>query len=347
MRDRNQSAKSSTSNPTETSIKITRTYQDFPAPSSASRGARTGKIDARSLGASTPQGQRLGLTPAMRARIEANRRNAGAAAADAGRFLRATGGQGVGQEAGGGGRGGGRGGRGGGRRRPSRGEHLLRLSEKLRSERVSSADEIADANAKIQAHLGPPPRQWVDHVPEDLSLDDLRQDWPTIPTGNLGIIRGVEEKLRWMARRMQHGYDTPQELAIRLHKGKELVHFESAAEKEQVLTIAKELADKAAARTTERTGQVVEPKDHSFEPIRASDRAVLSADLIKGIYPPIQPVREDGPGKAPQKKMPAFLNEVRRMLGNNETYQAREMEKLCFTIQKLVKPVQRGAGARA
>lgn len=216
--------------------------------------------------------------------------------------------------------------------------------ENAGSEDEGTAEEIAEGNAKLEAHFAPPPRKWVDHVPEDLSLEDLRVDWPTIPTGSVGMVTGIEEKLRWMARRMQHGYDTPQQLAQRLHKGKELVHFESAEEKEEVLKIARGLAERAASRTTERTGTEVQPKDNSFEPIREKDRAVLSEELIKGVYPPIEAVKAAKKAEG-GKQTPAFLNEVVRMLGNNETYHAKEKEQLCFTIQKLLKPMQRPAGA--
>ena len=229
---------------------------------------------------------------------------------------------------------------------------------------MTSAEEAAITAAKVEAHFAPPPRTWVDYVPENITIDQLRLDWPTLPSGNLAIIHGVEEKLRWMARRMQHGYNTPEELAVRLHLGKELVHFESPAEKEKVLVIAKRLAEEAAAKKTERTGQLVEPMDHSFEPIRQSDRAVLASDLIRGVYPLMQKPPQGGgdrgektmpkekemgmetqKGKQKEETAPAFMKEVRRMLGNNETYQAREMEKLCLTIQKLVRPpVQRAVG---
>ena len=194
-------------------------------------------------------------------------------------------------------------------------------------------------DAKIEAHLGPPPREWVDHVPEELSLQDLRVDWPGIPTGKIGMIMGVEEKLRWAARRIPHDYETPQELAEKLHRGQELVHFESEQEKEQVLQIARGLAERAAERITERTGEEVTPKDSSFEGIRQKDRVVLAREFIRGEYPPLE-----GGGKEMQtqrekeggRKRPAFLADVMRTLGNNETYHAKEQEQLLSTIQGLL-----------
>lgn len=63
----------------------------------------------------------------------------------------------------------------------------------------------------------------------ELSLEELRLDWPAIPVGRIGMVNGVEEKLRWMARKLQHGYDTPEQLGERVRRGK-LVRFENGGE---------------------------------------------------------------------------------------------------------------------
>ncbi len=323
----------------ETPLKITRFYQDFAPPSSSPGSSRgggsSGNFDARSLGTSRPQGPRLELAPAVRARIEANRRSRGAAAAGAGAMLRATGGRGRG--------GGGRGGRGG-----ERGDRSRRRREDADFDREEDSAASREADAKIEAHLGPPPREWVDHVPEELSLADLRVDWPSIPTGKIGMVTGVEEQLRWAARRMPHGYESPHELAERLHRGQELVHFESEQEKEQTLAIARGLAQRAADRITERKGLDTAPTDSSFVSIRHSDRVALARDFVRGDYPPIESKGEvetrkpKGEGEQPaRRKPPAFLADVVRMLANNETYHAREKDQLLSTIHGLLSTPQR------
>ncbi len=292
---RDQQRKFVTTDATDPPLKITRQYRDFAPPSGPPRN-----FDARSLGTSRPKGPRLELSPAVRARIEANRRSRGAAAAGAGRMLRATGGRGRG--------GGGRGGRGGGR-----GDRIRRRRENMNVEDGGDGEDMAEADAKIEAHLGPPPREWVDHVPEELSLDDLRVDWPSIPTGKTGMVTGVEEKLRWAARRIQHGYETPQELAERLRRGQELVHFESEQEKVQVLELARGLAEKAADRITEQTGEMAKPKDSSFQGIREKDRAVLAREFIRGEYPPLdggggRDAAAEGEGEGRRKKKDPCLS---------------------------------------
>jgi hypothetical protein len=320
MRNRRQAtSKSTTTDATETPIKITRHYQDFPAPVSTSRRSNSGNIDARSLGASRPQGQRLGLSAAVKARLNANRRDRGAAAATAGTFLRNAGRGGVGA-------------RGPTGNRFNRG----RRAEDLKHE-DDEREEMKQALAKLQERMAPPPRQWLDHTPEDLSLEDLRVDWPNIPTGDVGMVEEVRSKLRWMSRKMQHGYDAPQELALRMHRG-EMVHFESEAEREEVLKLARELAEKKAGMLTERRGEVVEPEDSTFQSLGDGDRRALSEELIKGIYPQVAPPGDNGKGK--EKHSPAFLGEVVRMLGNNETYHAREQGQLVETIQRLLAPQQ-------
>jgi hypothetical protein len=307
MRDQQQgTTKFTTSDTTDTPLKITRQYKDYGS-TSFTGGNRN--FDARSLGAPGPPGQRLELSPAIRARIEANRRSRGAAAAGAGRMLRA-------------------GGRGGLSRAPGRGDGRMRRRRENMDRDDNDGEDLAEIDAKVEAHMAPPPREWVDHTPEDLSLEDLRVDWPTVPTGEVGMVTGVEEKLRWMARRMQHGYDTPQELAQRLRHGK-LVHFESEEEKNEVLKVAGALT---AERVKQREDKDITPTDARFVSVRKEDRARLSDDLIKGSYPPIEGVKGGRQGKQTH----AFLDEVVRILGNNETYNARDRGQLYYTIQKLL-----------
>lgn len=163
--------------------------------------------------------------------------------------------------------------------------------------------------------MAPPPRKWVDHQPVELSLEELRLDWPTMPVGRVGLVNGVEEKLRWMARKLQHGYDTPEELGARVRQGK-LVRFENLEEKR--------LALKAA-----------NVRWKNFEGISEGDRKVLSGELIRGVYP--------GGEQGEKNKNPPFVDEVIRILGNNETYQATQKDQLCATIQTFL-AVRRPAG---
>lgn len=312
--------KSSNSDAANNSVRIRRTYGDFPAPSLTPRrgDGGIGVLDARSLGASRPQGPRLELSPAHKARIEANRIRRGAAAAVAGKVLRA-GNRNL--------RGGGRGGR---RRNPRR-----RADGKNTEE--DEGENWAAVEARVNARLAPPPRRWHDHEPEDVSLEDLRVDWPSIATGNVGMVESVQEKLRWMSRRMQHGYDTPQELAERLHEC-EMVHFESAEEKEQVLKAARELVKGIPSWVSKRPGLHRRARDVTFQSVGDRDRTVLGDEFIKGHYPPIE---------GDKKQSHRFLDEVVRILGTNETYHAREKGQLLDTIQKLLPQPQAQAQAQA
>ncbi|ERF71026.1 hypothetical protein EPUS_03306 [Endocarpon pusillum Z07020] len=300
-----------TADAVDTPVRITRQYRDFAPPSSS--GPSPAATAAWTPAPSAPLNRRVlgsnSVPPCAR----------GGGAGGAGRMLRATGGRG-------------RGGRDRTRRRRDNNADM---------EEGGDSEHLKDAAAKIEAHLGPPPREWVDHVPEELSLEDLRVDWPSIPTGRTGMIMGVEEKLRWAARRIPHDYETPEDLAERLHRGQELVHFESAQEKEQVLQIARGLAERTADRITERTGKEVTPKESSFEGIREKDRVVLAREFVRGEYPPLEAGWKDmqtqtQKGKEGGRKRPAFLGDVMRILGNNETYHAKEQEQLMSTIQGLL-----------
>lgn len=311
-----------TTTTTDSPLRITREYRDFGAPTFTPRGGSMNRtFDARSptAGATSnrPPGQRLELPPAVRARIEANRLARGASAAGAGRTLRS----------GSGGRGGGRGGF-----RPAGGPRQRRPEANDLED--GEHEDPAEIKAKVDAHMAPPPREWLDHVPEELSLEDLRLDWPSVPTGPVGMVTGVEEKLRWMARRMQHGYDSPHELAYRLHKGG-LVQFESEEEKVEVLKLAQALEEKKASELSERTGEEVETKPAGFSTVnkKTEDTDVLSNMYIKGIYPTV--ADDEYTRNYP------FLKEVVRVLGNNETYGGREGDMAVKTIQKFLKRPRR------
>jgi hypothetical protein len=316
MRDQNrQPANLPTSDANDTPLRITRTYMDFPAPTSSSsprRGITANPFNTASPGAPRPQGQRLVMSPEMRERIKARASQRGAAAAQAGNLLRATGGRG----------------RGPGDRRTggNRGDRRLRgRNDTAENEEGMGGDPDKLAQVVFERR-GLPPRKWVDHTPEDLSIEDLRVDWPSIPTGQVGMVESVQEKLRWMARRMQHSYNTPQELAVRMQKGK-MVYFESATEKEEVLKLVKEAEEKRADLLTEEEGFVKKPKRFGFQPVEEKDRNVLTKSLIQGVYPPIN---------EPKQHSHQFLADVTRMLGNNETYADSEKRHLMGTILKLL-----------
>ncbi len=111
-----------------------------------------------------------------------------------------------------------------------------------------------------------------------------------------------------------------------MQKGK-MVHFESANEKEQVLKLLKEGAEKRAELQTEKEGFEKKAKRFGFEAVKEKDRNVLSKQFIQGVYPPIQ---------GPKPHSYQFLGEVTRMLANNETYAESEKRQLIGTIQKLL-----------
>ena len=129
-----------------------------------------------------------------------------------------------------------------------------------------------------------------------------------------------------MARRMQHGYDTPQELAQRMQKGK-MVHFESEQEKEEVLKLVKEGAEKRAELLTEEEGVEKKAKRFGFQAVREAERNVMAKEFIQGVYPSL---------RGEKQHSHQFLGEVVRMLGNNESYAEREKRQLLGTIRKLL-----------
>lgn len=168
----------------------------------------------------------------------------------------------------------------------------------------------------------------VPYEPKGMTMEELRLDWPATAIDGRGSTESVQQKLEFLAKRLPHGWLSPQELAERLHKG-QMVHFESDEERKEVLVIAAELAQSRADTLTERKGEHIPPEDMSFADITAEEKERLAAKMVKGEYPGLQ-----------THKLP-FLNQVQRNLRNNGTYHEMETSKFMEKIQSLL-PANRG-----
>jgi len=176
---------------------------------------------------------------------------------------------------------------------------------------------------------GPKPEpQSVPYEPKATTMEELRLDWPATAMDATGLAEGAQQKLEHLAKRIPHGYLTPQELAERFHKG-EMVHFESEAERAEVLNIAAELAKSRADMLTERKGEPIAPEDMGFTDVSAEEKRRLGAKMVKGEYPAL-----------PTHKLP-FLNHIAKNLRNNETYHEMETSKFMEKIESLL-PANRG-----
>lgn len=316
---------------TDSPIRITREYgPPLPRRSlpSGNMGSKTNNnvINARTLGAAHPQGQRLELSPEVKARIAAARRKRGLAASQSVGMLRRTSGMGPTTQ----------------QREQAAGSRSRRRRGNRGFLENDDADRLDEASGPAVS-FSPweePPRQTHDHVPENLKLEDLHIDWPTVPSGKIGMVETVSSKLRWMARRMQHGYDTPHELAQRMHRG-EMVQFQSDKEKQEVLKLAKELAEKRADRLLERKGEQVSIRDPSFKAVAEGDRDFLANEFVKGIYSPTaeSPAnkKENTKKQSGSNQQHSLLSHVDSILANNHTYRRRDREQLLSTIGQVFK----------
>lgn len=184
------------------------------------------------------------------------------------------------------------------------------------------------------------PTEPLPYKPSKLTLDDLRSDWPNTPLSTSGMTESVIQKVAWLARRLPHGYQSPEQIAEHYLKGN-LTRFESNEEREMVLKLASELSAKTKTESedgtlhkheTPRFAIVEEPTFTSLAS-KAGDKGHLMNTTIKGDY-----------GQAQQQKY-AFMQSAGRILGNNETYGPVQSEKLLARVQALI-PQGKAGGAQ-
>lgn len=203
----------------------------------------------------------------------------------------------------------------------------------LAEEEDPTAFEAEDLATRVERYINtivdPPPNPTTElpHVPgKSVDTTELRKDWPNTPLSNEGLIESVQQRIEWLAHRLPHGYQTPNQLAQHFKKGY-LTRFESEAERDQVLPIAQTLAQQAADRFAEKhPGETVETWDMGFDDVvgRAREREGLANTWVRGVYPEVA------------KQKFAFLEQIVRNLSNNPTVPKGKKEAFIRTVQDVI-----------
>lgn len=182
-----------------------------------------------------------------------------------------------------------------------------------RSSEADTADniqkeEVENAFIDIVEKGKPAP---VRYSPRACDYAALRESWPAFPTDANARAAGVAEKLYKLSDRLPNGYTQPEELGKRLFMG-EYVQFSSEEERTKAMAAAKKLSQQRADQFSQRKGDVVEPEEIGFDPLRKEDQQSLLQSLVQGRYPsaPIQ-----------QADKSPVIGDILKNLGNNETYQ--------------------------
>ncbi|KAJ9610581.1 hypothetical protein H2200_005358 [Cladophialophora chaetospira] len=215
---------------------------------------------------------------------------------------------------------------------------VRRLAEKTASHTAEEDDPSSfhaqDLPTRVENYINtivdPPanPTTELPHTPgKDLTASELRKDWPNTPLTNAGLVESVQQRIEWLAHRLPHGYQTPNQLAMHYARGN-LTRFESVQERDEVLPIARTLAQRWADRDTEKAGGSgeVQPENMEFDSLvdREGERAGLADTWVKGTYPEVQDL-----------KVP-FLNQIVRNLNNNGSVTSGKTEQFMQTIQSVV-----------
>ncbi len=239
--------------------------------------------------------------------------------------------------------------RGGARSTPSaQGPPTDRRVRQLNNRRASRTAEEEDPTALqgvdlptrvenyVNTIVDPPlnPTTELPHTPgKDLTADELRKDWPSTPLSGTGLVESIQQRIEWLAHRLPHGYQTPNQLAMHYARGN-LTRFESTAERDEVLSISHQLAQKWADRDTAKEGASgeIQPEDMEFSSLadRGGERQGLADTWVKGTYPDVQ-----------KQKMP-FLDQIVRNLNNNGTVTDGKAEQFMQTVQSVIVSRQQG-----
>lgn len=194
---------------------------------------------------------------------------------------------------------------------------------------VNEADVPTEAEieAYLTKHIDRPdnPTEQITYNPTPQSAKELQKDWPNTPLSSTGLTASIVQKIEWLARRIPHGYQTPEQLAEHFAKGN-LTKFESAEEKNMVIKIAQDMAKQRAEKITEKKGEQVKPKDMTIVDLNAisNDKQSLVDSMIKGQYSELE-----------KQRMP-FLDNIVKTLRNNETYNSLETNKFMAKIQSMM-----------
>lgn len=195
------------------------------------------------------------------------------------------------------------------------------------AEEKQEADEFLPSPDEMSYFLGDPPqnREPVPYTPEPVTVDSLRQDWPAFPSSPLALSEGVEEKLRWLSRRIAHSHPTTMELARRLFKG-ELVHFQSAEEQKEVEKLAGDMAAERAQTLNGRANatETHEPVAVAFQPLAKSDGEQLAKRMVRGEY--VEPLVKGN----------EVMEKVAVNLRNNGTYGEGDTEKFFGKLREVI-----------
>lgn len=213
---------------------------------------------------------------------------------------------------------------------PDRRRRLAPRQEEDEGEREQMEQDVDEY---IEKHIDPPPNptEFLPYDPTKLSLEDLKADWPNTPLSTSGMTESVVQKIEWLARRLPHGYQSPEQIAEHYLKGN-LTRFESDEERETVIKLASKMSAKTKADS--EAGLLHKHEPPRFQTVEDPAFTSLSAKSAEKNYLVDAGVKGDY-GEVEQQRYP-FMQNAARLLNNNETYGPAQAQKLLNRIQALM-----------
>ncbi|KAL4977852.1 hypothetical protein BDW66DRAFT_131939 [Aspergillus desertorum] len=201
-------------------------------------------------------------------------------------------------------------------RKPSNAKPAPRTARRARQRDSAGEDENPSLTAELEGvyrefaeKTKPTPTRYQ---PQEPSLQNLSETWPSLPTDVTATTAGVTEKLSLLSERYPNGYVPSYILGKRLIEGK-YVRFTSEVERVEALEAAKKFAQEAADKLSQEKGELVDPQVVEFQGLKGVEHKFLIESLAQGKYPTVEMAQTD---------KPSVVGDILKNLRNNESYQA-------------------------
>lgn len=183
---------------------------------------------------------------------------------------------------------------------------------------LQNESSLAESYLEAQEEIQPSSKPYdLDQV----NVSTFDGNGPSLALGERGMKEVIEEKIEKVTQNGQIDNEIRTQVLAEHFNSGTWVRFRSEEEKEAVLQLVKDMAEKRSRLQSEAKGEIVEPLDTSFQPLTGEQSVDLTKLLLQGAYNErtyaplkglIMQVR--GGGSITQKQEDTLVKKLRSML---------------------------------